>query len=388
MKLRWVGIVVIGALGLGLLSATGALAQALDPFALTHWRLVAFGDPNDPTFPLSNRTPTLEFLTGGEAGGYAGCNVFDVHYTVEDDRISFGVLEQTMRACVAQLPPSLRGTETPGATATPGPNIMGREQAYLDALRAATRYTLDGDRLTIVYGEGQTLVYNRVREWVLVAYGTADNPTPVIEGSQVTLEFGSYENLTGFGGCNRYGARGGMGRQGAIGFTEIVSTQMACAASAIMDQEQAYFAALEAATDYAYSGSQLVIDYGEGQQLVFSRAIPLPGTRWRLVSYGVLENRASVIEGSTITLEFGADGRVGGSSGCNNYGGGYTVEGHNLTFGEITRTLMACVDAGVMAQEQTYFDALASATAFDLNGDRLVIAYGDGQQLVFTAQTS
>jgi len=85
-------------------------------------------------------------------------------------------------------------------------------------------------------------------------------------------------------------------------------------------------------------------------------------------------------------LIFGEDGDVTGSGGCNSYGGSYTVAGHGLTFGEMTRTLMACLDAGVTDQEQAYFDALATATAFDLSSDRLVIAYGDGQQLVFTAR--
>ncbi len=360
------------------------------PRPRTHWRLIAFdGDPNAPAFALNSRPPlTLEFLSNGEAGGYAGCNGFNTHYAIDDDRISFDVWFQTYVACVTNLPPILRGTATPGDAVTTGPDIMAREQAYLDALRAATRYTLDGDRLTIVYGEGQTLVYTRVREWVLVAYGAADDPAPVIEGGQITLEFGSYEHATGSGGCNRYGARGGRGRNGAIGFREIVSTEMACADADVMAQETAYLAALESATAYSYSGDRLVIDYGEGQQLVFAYVFPLPGTRWQLVSYGAPDDRISVIKDSTIVLEFGEDGRAGGSSGCNRYGGSYILQGATITFGELFSTRMACADSAVMAQEQAYLAALRAATGYTYTGDWLTIHYGEGQQLVFWAQVS
>src|SRR5215211_4103980 len=53
----------------------------------------------------------------------------------------------------------------------------------------------------------------------------------------------------------------------------------------------------------------------------------LANTQWRLTSFGAAGAQSPVIEGTTITLKFGADGRVGGSGGCNSYGGDYRERG-------------------------------------------------------------
>jgi heat shock protein HslJ len=105
---------------------------------------------------------------------------------------------------------------------------------------------------------------------------------------------------------------------------------------------------------------------------------PLANTQWRLVSFGEPGAEMPVIEGSAVTLEFGADGRVGGSGGCNSYGGVYQVQGDSLSFGEIVSTLMACADERVTQQEGQYLQALQSAGQFELADDRLAIRYGDG----------
>jgi heat shock protein HslJ len=55
------------------------------------------------------------------------------------------------------------------------------------------------------------------------------------------------------------------------------------------------------------------------------------------------------------------------------------VDGGKLSFGQITSTLMACADEGVMDQEQRYFQALQNAGEFTLDGDRLTVLYDDGQ---------
>jgi heat shock protein HslJ len=105
----------------------------------------------------------------------------------------------------------------------------------------------------------------------------------------------------------------------------------------------------------------------------------LANTQWRLTSFGSTGAESPVIEGHTITLKFGADGRAGGSGGCNSYGGEYRERGDNLSFDQIISTKRACLEQGANQQEQRYFAALESASKFKLTDNCLTIFHGDGQ---------
>jgi heat shock protein HslJ len=106
--------------------------------------------------------------------------------------------------------------------------------------------------------------------------------------------------------------------------------------------------------------------------------LELEGTRWQLETL----NGAPVVSGTTITLQFDADGRAGGNAGCNSYGGEYTLEGNSIAFDEIVRTLMACLNDGIMEQEDAYLQALDNAQMVSLGGDRMTISH-DGGELNF-----
>lgn len=108
-----------------------------------------------------------------------------------------------------------------------------------------------------------------------------------------------------------------------------------------------------------------------------SRMSGLPSGAWELVSL----NGAPVVEGTTISLEM-KDGQAGGSSGCNSYGGSVEVDGEKIHFGDMNMTLMACTDAGMMAQEGTYLGALGAVESFKVDGDTLTLS-GPELELVF-----
>jgi heat shock protein HslJ len=56
-----------------------------------------------------------------------------------------------------------------------------------------------------------------------------------------------------------------------------------------------------------------------------------------------------------------------------------------LNFREIITTEMACEGAGIMEQEQRYYQALQSAGEFEIAGDELRITYGGGEgTLIFS----
>jgi heat shock protein HslJ len=106
-------------------------------------------------------------------------------------------------------------------------------------------------------------------------------------------------------------------------------------------------------------------------------ADPLDGTSWVLVSY----DKNQPIEDTTLTAEF-SDGKVGGSSGCNTYGGSYEVSGEKLTVDEVAWTLMACFPEGVMEQEQRFMELLTNAQTFTVSTDRLEITASDGRSML------
>ena len=108
----------------------------------------------------------------------------------------------------------------------------------------------------------------------------------------------------------------------------------------------------------------------------------LAGTRWALISMGKPGEETPVIEGSNATLEFGEDGQVGGSGGCNSYGGKYQVEGETVAIREIESTLMACADEQITAQEGRFLQALGTASRFHIAENRLNIFYDNDQNIL------
>lgn len=111
----------------------------------------------------------------------------------------------------------------------------------------------------------------------------------------------------------------------------------------------------------------------------------LEGT-WNLDSYvnsaGTL---VDVLPNTQVTLTF-QGGSVGGSAGCNSYGGTCTLSGSALTVGPLAVTEMYCTDPGVMEQEGDYLAALNSVVRYRIEGRTLVLINADGREvLIFTA---
>jgi heat shock protein HslJ len=107
----------------------------------------------------------------------------------------------------------------------------------------------------------------------------------------------------------------------------------------------------------------------------------LTGSEWALES---LNGRAP-LAGTTVTIAFDGQ-RLGGTGGCNYYGGDYTASGQSLRVADVESTLMACEEpAGVMDQEQKYYRILGQASRFQAANGRLELRTDDGERLVFAA---
>ena len=103
----------------------------------------------------------------------------------------------------------------------------------------------------------------------------------------------------------------------------------------------------------------------------------LTGNLWLLNEL----NGQAPITGTVITAEFDDDGRVAGSSGCNNYSTSYTVDSKQLTFSEpMASTMMACPEP-IMEQERDYSQALADTAEFEIKNDELILKDTNGNEL-------
>ena len=101
----------------------------------------------------------------------------------------------------------------------------------------------------------------------------------------------------------------------------------------------------------------------------------LAGRAWVLEKIGDLP----IVENTAPTLVFGEDGQAGGNGSCNRFGGSYELKAGKLTFGPLSSTMMACLEAGVMEQEAAYLQALQSAAAYQVKDGQLLILDASGQ---------
>jgi heat shock protein HslJ len=102
---------------------------------------------------------------------------------------------------------------------------------------------------------------------------------------------------------------------------------------------------------------------------------PLANTSWQLEAFGDAGNPQPVLAGSEVTMTFSGAESVGGRSGCNSYGGKYTIDGAKITFSAIASTEMACESQKVMEQEAQFQQALLAVENYQLAGDRLELTY-------------
>jgi len=108
----------------------------------------------------------------------------------------------------------------------------------------------------------------------------------------------------------------------------------------------------------------------------------LAGTNWRLVSLGPPGAETDIVAGTTVTANFGEDGRIGGSTGCNSYGGTYEVRGDTITIGRLVSTRRACLDQNANEQERGFLAALEAANRFRLSSNRLTVFADRGRSVL------
>ena len=115
---------------------------------------------------------------------------------------------------------------------------------------------------------------------------------------------------------------------------------------------------------------------------------PLVGPSWLLQTM----EGDPILDGQPLTANFGADGRLTGQAGCNNYFADYSVpaDGDTLAVAAPGATRMLCAEPeGLMAQETAFLTLLESAVSYQIEDGQLVLQDEVGQPLLtFSAAVS
>jgi heat shock protein HslJ len=221
-----------------------------------------------------------------------------------------------------------------------------------------------------------------IGSWKLTAHGPASAPVPAVEGVEAGLTFNEDGTVSGTSGCNGLGGDYTVeGNQ--ITFGEFVSTLMACD-DPIMAQEESAHKVMTGTATYEIEGDTLTITNNDNV-LVFTRGslstdepsepVSLVGS-WKLTSYGTADALSSTLADVDANLMFNEDGTVTGTSGCNEFGGNYTVDGDQITFEEIVSTLKLC-DTPLMGQEEAMTQVLTETAIYQIEGNTLTITNND-----------
>jgi heat shock protein HslJ len=197
------------------------------------------------------------------------------------------------------------------------------------------------------------------------------NNNPPIAEAAITIQFNPDGKVSGSDGCNTYNTTYALnGANLALG-KQIAATKKACS-EPIMTQAIAYLQALPNTATYELTGNQLRLRDSTGKTLAAftAQAQALAKTTWQVSSYNNGKQAVvSVLNGTTLTVEFDEDGKLKGTGGCNSYAGSYKLASNKISIGALNATLKACLEPkGLMEQEAHYLAALASADTFTLSG--------------------
>jgi len=156
-------------------------------------------------------------------------------------------------------------------------------------------------------------------------------------------------------------------------------TRAACEPGSL---EGRFVALLGSVSGFLIGGDRLLLELGEGggaMEFEAVKPIALEGTSWLVHGYNNGKGGVVSVPGNaTLHMMFTEDGKVAGSSGCNQYTGGYQLDGQQIRLGHVASTRKMCQGEDVMQREAAFLSALATVATWDVRGERLQLRRADG----------
>lgn len=114
----------------------------------------------------------------------------------------------------------------------------------------------------------------------------------------------------------------------------------------------------------------------------------LTGTRWSVIQYNDFSGGiVTLLPDTTITIDFGAGGQLGGNAGCNNFTSSFQVDGNAVTVGPPGTTSLLCAEPeGIMEQETAFLNALQASATYRSDGSTLELVTAAGQIAVLATR--
>lgn len=213
------------------------------------WQQTLMGN-DDRLVPENPGNYTARFMPDGTLAALADCNQVRGTYTLEASSLAIELGPSTMAAC----PEGSLGDQ------------------FVANLSAANTYFFDGEDLLIdlVYDSGTMRFAAGTHDlsesaWTVIGYNNGrGGVVSTMVDTDLTADFTPDGTVTGSSGCNTYrGSYETDGRSITIG--PLISTRMFCdQPEGVMDQEQAYLAALGTAATFEFMGNRLEMRTAEG----------------------------------------------------------------------------------------------------------------------------
>lgn len=234
-----------------------APTEAATTDALTgNWTLLSSGPAAAPV-PLPADIEVTANFADGNVSGSSGCNRYNATYVLDGEKLTITPGISTMMAC-----------EEPQTKV---------ETEFMAALAEVTGYQAGNGSLTLLYGDGNALVFTAAApsglagtSWDVTNFNNGKEAVVgLVEGSTITLSFADGQ-ATGKACNNYFGPYTQDGDKVTVG--PLGASMMMCPEEGVSEQEQLYLTALQAATTWSIDGSTLTLRDDSGAMQVVGNA--------------------------------------------------------------------------------------------------------------------